>query len=269
MIKKRTVLSIFLIFHLLMMQGQMDLKLLCSNQTKALDVKLDVLSNIYLINANGMTKQNLCDKISSNYSFVFNGDYIIVDVNSPFKILVYFSSNNTIEYLNNQLSIIGNSIKVDDYSNGITTLACSSYDNGLWFYSSSENVVIRYNSELKKTHQSAPIDEIFQQKLYPTQFFEKQEKLFLGIPNYGVLIFDKYGSYLKRIPILFQQQFNVIGTKYYYTTENSLKAYDSKTFEEIEILREDSRIISFDINSKYIVLVTQNGLFKLYQIPSK
>ena len=44
-------------------------------------------------------------------------------------------------------------------------------------------------------------------------------------------------------------------------------AYDSKTFEEAIILEEENDILSFDINTKYISLITQNGTYKLYQIP--
>ncbi len=263
----KILLCTILFFQISTNFGQSELKLICSSQTKASKVNIDVLNNIYLIGLNGITKQSLCEKPNQSYSFIFNGDNIITDISSPFKILIYYSSNNTIEYLNSQLSILGNSIKISDYNNGIITLASSSYDNGIWVYSSSENILIRYNSAFTKTHQSSPIEELYNRSYNPNQLIEKQEQVYFGVPGFGVLIFDKYGSYQKRITIIYQQQFNVIGTKYYYLIENKLMAYDTKTFEEATILTEDSKILSFDINSKYIAIITQSEFYKLYQIP--
>ncbi len=257
----------FFLFNLTFLFSQIDLKLICTTSTSAYQVKLDVLNNIYLIEAKGISKQNLCDNPTHNYHFISNNADVIANISSPFKIFIYFSSNNTIEFLNNQLSPIGNTLKISDYTHELITLACPSYDNGIWVYNSSQNILIRYNSTFTKTHQSNPITELYNRNQNPTELFEKNEQLYLGLPNYGVLIFDKYGTYQKTIPINYQKQFNIIGTKYYYLFENKLMAYDTKTFEEAIILKEESDIINFDINTNYIAIITQQGIFKLYQIP--
>lgn len=267
MTSRKIITVTFLLFQVLITLGQSELALICSTNTKANQVKIDVMNNIYLISYTGITKQSLCENSTQHYSFIYNSDDVVTDVSNPFKLFIFYKNYHSIEYINNQLSSLGNSIKMTEYTNENVTLACPSYDNGIWVYSFSENILVRYNSSYTKTHQSNPIEELYTQNYNPTQLFEKNEQIYLGIPNFGILVFDKYGTYQKRIPLAFQKQFSVIGSKYYYIHEKKLMAYDSKTFEEAIILEEENDILSFDINTKYISLITQNGMYKLYQIP--
>lgn len=200
------------------------------------------------------------------FQFPFIGNNITLDASNSFKILLFFSNSRKIVYLNNYLSSVKEFAFPDALRTDEISLVCSSYNNGIWLYNVSQNSLVRYNADFVKQHEVFLNTIIEDASLIPTQVFEVDNQVFLGVPNHGVLIFDKFGSFIKRIPIVYPKLFRYYAGKFYFLNQNSLFGYDPLKFEEQLLLTSDNEIISFDISKGYIAIIDKNQELIVYEI---
>jgi hypothetical protein len=239
----------------------------CSQKVSAKEVRLDMLGNIYLTNENSLQKRSICQAESVVYQFPTNGKNMIVDPSNPFKILLFFPNNRRLVFLNNFLSTLNEESLPDFLMSEDILLMCHSHNNSFWLYNSSQHTLVRYQSNFRRIHETPLQNIVRAPSLIPNQMFETDEQLFMGIPNYGVLVFDKFGGFKKRIPILYSDFFRYYAGKFYFFKENSLYGYDPVSFEEQALFNSENKILSFDIAKKNIVFLNENQELIVYEIP--
>ncbi|MDD2411724.1 MAG: hypothetical protein RBS19_06300 [Bacteroidales bacterium] len=232
----------------------------------AKEVHLDLMGNVYLISGNSLTKNPVCVDDFIQFQFPFNGHNVTIDASNSFKILLFFSNSRKIIYLNNYLSSVKELTFPDVLRSEEIPLVCNSYNNGIWLYNLSQNSLARYSADFNKQHEVFLNTIIEDASLIPTQVFEVDNQVFLGVPNYGVLIFDKFGSFIKRIPIIYPKLFRYYAGKFYFINQNSLFGYDPLKFEEQLLLTSAEEIISFDIAKDYIAIIDEKQELTVYEI---
>lgn len=260
---------LFLLFFLGLfntLSAQNELIQKCTQKVNAKEVQLDLMENIYLINDHSLIKKSICMDDFIQFQFPFIGNNITLDASNSFKILLFFSNSRKIVYLNNYLSSVKEFAFPDALRTDEISLVCSSYNNGIWLYNVSQNSLVRYNADFVKQHEVFLNTIIEDASLIPTQVFEVDNQVFLGVPNHGVLIFDKFGSFIKRIPIVYPKLFRYYVGKFYFLNKNSLFGYDPLKFEEQLLLTSDNEIISFDISKGYIAIIDKNQELIVYEI---
>lgn len=260
---------LFLLFFLGLfntLSAQNELIQKCTQKVNAKEVQLDLMGNIYLINDHSLIKKSICMDDFIQFQFPFIGNNITLDASNSFKILLFFSNSRKIVYLNNYLSSVKEFAFPDALRTDEISLVCSSYNNGIWLYNVSQNSLVRYNADFVKQHEVFLNTIIEDASLIPTQVFEVDNQVFLGVPNHGVLIFDKFGSFIKRIPIVYPKLFRYYAGKFYFLNQNSLFGYDPLKFEEQLLLTSDNEIISFDISKGYIAIIDKNQELIVYEI---
>ncbi len=94
----------------------------------------DNLQNVYVFHGSSIRKYSPQGKMLYNYSDKSFGAITSVDVNDPLKMLVFYKDFPKVVLLDNTLSVNGNPFSPADVGYPLTTLVCTSHDNGVWMY---------------------------------------------------------------------------------------------------------------------------------------
>lgn len=215
-------------------------------------IRSDELGNVFVVKDNKLTKYGRDGKKLHAYTNMYAGDISFVDTQDPFKILVFYQAFSQIDFLDRTLSLSSSSIDLNQINMGLVTLACASYQGAFWVYDPINFELNRIDQSLKISEQSGNLQQVTGYTLQPNYMLERDNSLYLNDPNIGILIFDKYGSYYKTIPILGLTSFQVFDRKIIYVQDNEISIYDTKLNEvnTTSTPEDDARSISVCLSTK-------------------
>ena len=164
---------------------------------------VDVFNNLYLINAkNQLIKYNeKGDSVGVFNDLRKYGKLSFIDVSNPFKILAFFNEYKYVVTLD-QLLTFRNAINLrsKDFFN-VSTIA-TSYDNNIWIFDERDFKLKKINDIGQSLLESADLRIISEETPKPTAIVQSKEQIFLYDENKGFFIFDNYGAYKNKIPLL-------------------------------------------------------------------
>ena len=222
-------------------------------------IEIDHLENIYIIDHDNLKLQGEINNIE--YQNNFFGEISSVDVSNPLRILVFHKEANQIVFLNNELSIIGNPIVLDEISLPEVKVVCASEINGFWIYNSLNNRIEFYNSKLQKEHSSINLTQYISSVESIEEIKMVNEMVYLRVSDTGILLFDMFATYIKTIPIPNSNSFQILENSIVYSKGNKILVYDFKKLTH-SVLFQNKEEISFSwiINPKLFYL--SNSLLK-------
>lgn len=193
----------------------------------------DQFGNYYDIASNTIRMYDRTHQLRYSYSNTILGEIASVDVSNPYKILVYYRDFTKVQMLDNTLSPASEVLDLTSIELEETSLICSSYNNGMWYYNQSNFELIRKSEFLETTNTSGNIALIVGGELLPNYLTEYNNRVYLNDPGKGILVFDQYGTYLKTIPILGLTSFQVKEQfLLYIDAENNIETYHFLTLEQ-------------------------------------
>ncbi len=238
---------------------------------KKWDIKADFfytdhLLNIYAINQNEIYRANV--KNSEEKTFSKSPAYNIysLDVSDPFKTLVFYKDFNQILFLDKYLAEIKSPIQLDNYFFYDVVAVCNSASGGFWVLDAAKQQLVYFNNELSDRKKSAPLGSLIEDFLDGSKIFmlEKNDYIYLGIKNSGVLMFDNYGSYIKTIPVKIDSRFQVFDQNIVYYKSGKLFFYDLQKFEQKSIELPVKDAVNARIESNYLFIQTDEQIL-VYQ----
>lgn len=196
------------------------------------------LTNKYIVDNDKIIDVNKKDE----YQNQFLGNINQVDINNPLRLLLFFGESNTIIYLNQELSQIGEAINLDEIGNIEVKAICSSVTNGFWIFNSFTKRLEYYNEKLKPVHSSEVLNEInsIENNKFELQMYG--DRLYLNTYFQGILVFDIYGTYIKTLPIIKANSFQIIGSGILYTLKNQILKYHFESLDNSIIIETNSAI---------------------------
>jgi hypothetical protein len=195
----------------------------------------DQLGYYYEISENKIDKYLESGVLECSYSNNLLGVIANVDVSNPQKVLVYFRDFTKILILDNTLSPSSEAIDLMDLELDQTSLVCRSYNDGAWYYDPVQYELIRKNQELITTNTSGNLANILSRNIVANFLVENNNRIYLNDKNSGVLVFDIYGTYLKTLPIIGVNSFQVKENQLVYcNVNNKIETYDFFTLEKKE-----------------------------------
>ena len=232
-------------------------------------IRSDELGNIFVVKGNQLTKYNSKGEQLHTYSNMLNGDISFIDTQDPFKILVYFQPFGRIEYLDQSLSLISTRIELNKYYTGMPSLVCASYQGAFWVYDPLLFELVRVNQSLEVSEKSGNLQQVTGYNLDPNYMLERDNFLYVNDPSIGILIFDKYGSYYKTIPVLGLSSFQIFNNRLIYVIRDVVNIYDVK-LNEISSTSLPAGIalsvsVCLSVDPQKLYLLQDNGLF-IYDI---
>ncbi|MEE4198534.1 MAG: hypothetical protein V2I54_12890 [Bacteroidales bacterium] len=257
---------LFLLTWLQVVQLGASFQQVCEKNRKASFFTTDHLNNWYVVDKNMLIKYNSRCNQEASYSKAPAYTFDQVDVTDPLKILVFSKDFNQLFFLNNQLAEISDPVALDNYGYYAVGAVCTSASGGFWIFDQSTLQLVYFNHELKEQRKSAHLGSFFGQGADASTLLlrEKNDYLYLGIPQEGILQFDLYGSYIRTLPVKFESDFQVVNQKLIFYRPGRLFFYDMQTFEEQSLDLPVEQAVNARLENQRIYIQQKNKLV-IYQ----
>jgi hypothetical protein len=253
------ILALFSFFIFLM---QSDLHLVKQFPAPSDYVLTDALGTLYSVKGNCITSYDEKGKKLFSYSNPFLGEISYADVKNPMRILLFYKEFNQVIFLSNKLSELGSSIELDNTGHNQVSICCTSNSGGFWLFDQQSLQLIHLNSGLEPIQKGTILQNIFKNSSeLPVCLVEENDEIYMSLPKTGLLVFDKFGTYQKSIPITNVHNFQVLNDKIFYFENNYLYS-SSNTMEKDSVLfPENLKIISAAIYKNQIVASSKEEIF--------
>ena len=192
----------------------------------------DMLDNIYLI-----TAANRLYKLSSKGDSiaVFNdvkkyGNPSYLDVSNPLKILVYYKSFSTVIVLDRLLSL-RNSINLRQYSIFNVQSVATAYDNNFWLFDEQNIKIKKINEQGIVMLESTDLRQLVQEVPTATNLIDSDNELYLYDENKGFYIFDYYGTFKNKLPLLHWKNVAISKKTLYGFSDDKMYTYLLNTLQ--------------------------------------
>lgn len=224
-------------------------------------IEIDNLQNIYTLKNTTVSKYDKKGNFLSEYSNSQYGNITSCDISDPMRILLFYEEYNQVIFLDNELAEISSPIMLDDLNQGQVKLACSSEQSGFWIYSQQNQELLHYNTDLHLINKSQRLSSVIVENIEPNFLIEKNNKLYLNIPGYGIMLFNIYGNYMKTIPIKELDDFQVKNQKIIFNTENCLVQFNIALID-YDTLCFNLEKSTYDIKTErdIAIILDENGL---------
>ncbi len=256
-----SILSLSLLFSI---NSSAQIKQVISIDTLAKAVFLDNLDDVYVLTlGNELLKYNAGGKLKWRYSNTRFGKLSTVDVSDPMRIVLFYADFQQVVVLNNNLSEITN------YSfarNGdlLVAAVAASNNNSLWIFDRGSNALIKLSSDFTAQTRSANLSQIFEEVISPKKLVTTNEYVFLQQKDNQLLQFDRFGGFLRVLPIDSVADFSVMANLIYYEKKGGLIKYNPFTFELTKLtLPVLGAVKQLAVGNKIIAVLTEKAVFLL------
>lgn len=226
---------------------------------------VDNLENVYTINEDEVIKYRPNGTIFNRFSNKALGKVTLIDVTNPLKILLFYRDFSRIVYVDNTLTENGSAVFLDENDLELATLACASYDNGLWVYTTQNFRLTRMKQDLSSSVDVKNINQFVNAGITPNFLIEREGQVYMNDTTLGVMVFDIFGTYSKTVAIKGLEKIEVVNKKIFYLKGDKLGVYDMKTFEDYELPLPTEKVIDFNINENHLY-VLKEGKLEVYKI---
>ena len=246
-------------------QANSDYTLIKQINKKANFITIDKLGNIYACDGISIDKYDEEGNLLFTYSALSTGRISFIDVYNPLKILVFSRDFMRLLFLDHKLAAQQGAYILSDL-NIFPTHVCASYDNGFWVYDESVKQLFRYDAQHNLTNKSQNLTYFTEKDINPS-FIKESESGYVMVNDVenGVLVFDRFGTYLKTLPV-FTDYFFIMNQQILYVQDDILKTIHIENLQQINILLPEKDIKQLCIENKKLVILTKENILKIYTI---
>jgi len=181
---------------------------------------IDFNDNIFLISGDVLYKLDNKFNQETFFSNKMYGEISSVDVSNPFKILVFYKETGMLVFLDNHLKEIQTPISLPKQGLVNTELACTGSNNSFWIYYNDTHQIIKFDYKINAIASTPDLSILTDVTIQPKSICEKGDKLFLEIPDWGILIFYNTGNYLQTLHLPKFSSFEPISESSFFYVEN-------------------------------------------------
>ncbi len=222
----------------------------------------DNIGRLYLASEHELFLYTKEGKLLYRYSDLSRGEISHLDTRNPLKLLLYYPDYAQITFLDNTLSPTRTqSLDLSNLELELAQLSCTSFDNGFWVYDPVSFRLLRFNQSVKVTNEVANINQLVGAEINPNQMVEEGSWLYLNDPEYGVFVFDSFGTFSKLIPITGAQRIQVRGDAIFLQTEEGLIKFDDVSLEQVQIELPVERWSELRIEKGWLYVLSEEGVF--------
>ncbi|MCH8554858.1 MAG: hypothetical protein LAT76_06850 [Schleiferiaceae bacterium] len=192
------------------------------------------LGQIYSINQNEIQLYDAKGVKIASYSDPISGNIRFIDAFNPLQVLLFFDAFFTIQFLDNQLNPTQEVIRLDEYGFIDAQLASSVDQDQIWFYDQSLDRLIKWSvGNASETARTLTLSQLIKENTEPVKLLSRMDRVFLLIPEKGVLIFDQFGGFIKyvRLPKI-ADQLQIKNELLIFNEDNDLVKFNYKTLQE-------------------------------------
>lgn len=220
----------------------------------------DALGNFYTIEESTLKKYDSTGIQLQEFTYLSLGNISWVDVSNPLKILVYYEDFDQIIFLDKYLSPSSEAIDLTHYNIVSSSVVARSYSNGIWVFDQSAGELIRLDKSMNISHRSGPIPW----KSYEGILYARQTGEYVLLARKGeILVFDKFASFLKTIPVPETSIITWAPQSILYREDEILKKYNFITHQENRMEWPSTRKpIEIRYRNQKLYYLTDDGIFQ-------
>ena len=136
----------------------------------------------------------------------------------------------------------------------------SSYNNGLWVFDQLSFSLVRLDDRLQETNRTGSLLQLLGEAIEPIQLIEGKQWLYLLDKKLGIYVFDLFGTYYKRIPVLNIEHLDVTNGIVFAQKGSELYMFDPVALSEQLISLPQDDIVSFAAHGEFIYRITPKSL---------
>jgi hypothetical protein len=174
-----------------------------------------------------------------------------------------------IAILDQKLATLQTIASLSDLNLHLPTSVCASYYNGLWIYDEIQNQLFRYDANRNLSNKSQILSQIWEKKTAPIHMKETESGLLVvNDKENGLLIFDRFGTYLKTIPVFADRLF-FSGDTVFYVDGNELKSMNIRTLQQSVYPLPEDNILQICFENKRMIVLTKEHHVRIYRVVSE
>ena len=194
------------------------------------DVAIDNLSNVYILTTTDQLKKY---SSSGDSLAVYNnvrkfGKVHSIDVSNPLKVLLYYKDFSSIVVLDRLLSARSTIVLRRKNILDVTAIG-QSFDNNIWVFDAFDNKLKKIDDEGNILLETPDLRQVFNQALAPLQIIDQNNQLYLYDPVNGLFIFDYYGTFKRKIPLLGWSNVSITDKYVFGISNESLQSFNVST----------------------------------------
>jgi len=245
---------------LLLLQVQVQFELVGSIPVRDATFQTDPLGNIYVIQGDRIIKFNNRQEKIADYSNAYLGEIGSLDATDPLRLLIHYKEFNQLLWLDNYLLELRSPVLLDDLGIDQAELICSSSQGGFWVFNGLNDQLQYFDVNLILIQESIPVSPMTNNRK-PTGMVEKNRMVYVHVPETGILVFDRYGTYSKTLPVFPDNDFQVTDESIFYTSGKMFWKYDLATYTNTSVnLPDIAEILNVNIQPGYIFIRNPEGI---------
>jgi hypothetical protein len=123
-----------------------------------------------------------------------------IESSKAFRNLIFDFERSVIKFLDNTLTPVHDDIDLVNFDIQQPQVVCESFaGNGFWVYDGGASRLIKFDENMKEvlsTENVLSFLKTTRDDMIPTQMIETSEYLYVSFPNFGVAVFDVFGTYI-------------------------------------------------------------------------
>jgi hypothetical protein len=197
------------------------------------DAAIDNLDNLYIVSSTGQIKKfNAAGDSVGVYNQVKQfGRLFSIDVSNPLKLLLFYKDFSTVVVLDRFLATI-NTISLRKFSILQPGAIGMSYDDHIWVYDEYDNKLKKIDNQGNKLLETTDFRTVFNQIISPQKIINDNGLVYLADTLSGVFVFDNYGSFKRKVPMINWQSFAVNRNNLISTQNEMITIYNQSTLLE-------------------------------------
>lgn len=187
---------------------------------------VDNIGELFLITPENQLKKynEKGDSIGVFNQVTTYGTLSYVDVQNPWKALLYYKNFSTIVLLDKYLNV-STSINLRKQNIFRVKAITGSYDNNIWLFDEQDSKLKKIDDNGKVLSETVDFRLLFDSLPDPEKIIDRDGFVYLYDNQKGIYIFDYYGSLKSRLPFLNWTGMDVIGKTIYGFDQHHLYKY--------------------------------------------
>lgn len=192
----------------------------------------DQLQQIYVVTpTNEVIKYSKQGRELFRYNNNYLGELAHVDVTNPFNLLLYYPDFLKVIVLDRTMSEVAvfdlTNLQVSD----IRAVGLSN-DNNVWLFNDLTTRLEKVNQQGQVLLSSPNLFLLLETVPVPNFIIERDNKVFVNVPQSGIMVFDNFARFLTTIEVKELESFQVKEEELFYLKENQLFALHQATLQQ-------------------------------------
>ena len=195
----------------------------------------DEMGNVYALRGDELALFDARGRSWLRNSVKTFGKIRTMDAFYSLKPMLFAAEQGQIAVLDNTLSLQGSVINLPRDGFPQVVLACASVQNSFWFFDQRELALVRVDGQLRPLANTGRLDQVVGISPVPLGMLEHESRLYVNDAAEGILVFDLFGTYMRTIPIVGAESFEVRGDALFFFRNGAFAVYDMRSFDVLDI----------------------------------